>query len=191
MQGWQKRLVFSLVILVALAGMGCVHTVSPGIREQASPPISFTQLRADTESYKDRVVILGGEIVQTHNMPEGSLIEVVQKPLDAAEQPVYTDATGGRFQALCEQYLDPAVYAQGRNITVAGQVLGTRSGQVGEIDYTYPLISCLELHLWPEAVPVRRYYSYYGDFWYGDPWFWRPWYWGFYVYKRPHYHYRR
>ena len=62
--------------------------------------------------------------------------------------------------ALCKEYLDPAVYAQQRRITVAGQVLGTYDGKVGEADYTYPLISCEETHVFPSAAAepsARRY----------------------------------
>jgi outer membrane lipoprotein len=152
--------------------MGCAHTISQTVREQAEPPVPFAQLRASPEAYQDRMVILGGEIIQTHNVPEGTLLEVLQKPLDAAERPLLTDYTEGRFMALCERYLDPAVYAKGRNITVAGRVLGTRTGQVGELEYTYPLIACAELHLWPPVAPVTPYYAY--------PWYWGPYrFWGY------------
>ena len=177
-QWWQKLSVCGLVVLAALAS-GCAHTISQPIREQADPTVSFGQLQANPEAYKGRIVILGGEIQQTRNSPEGTLLEVVQKPLDAAERPFLTDRTGGRFMALCERYLDPAVYTKGRGITVAGRVLGARTGQIGELDYTYPLLSCLELHLWPQALPVPRYY-YYGYPW--DPW-WDPWYWRPYYYR--------
>jgi Outer membrane lipoprotein Slp family len=40
--------------------------------------------------------------------------------------------------ALCEGYLDPAVYSKGRQVTLAGRVLGTRTDMVGEIMYVYP-----------------------------------------------------
>jgi outer membrane lipoprotein len=181
MQGWQKRSVCGLVVLAALAS-GCAHTISRPVREQADPTVSFTQLQANPEVYKGRTVILGGEIQHTRNTPEGTLLEVVQKPLDAAERPLLTDRTAGRFMALCDQYLDPAVYTKGRDITVAGRILGLRTGQIGELDYTYPLLSCLELHLWPQAVAGWPYSSYaypWNPWW--DPWYGRPYpyrYWG-------------
>jgi len=158
--------------LAALAA-GCVHTISQPVREQADRTVSLQQLQKNPESYTDRMVILGGEIQQTQNSPEGTLLEIVQKPLDAAERPLITDYTDGRFMALCERYLDPAVYAQGREVTVAGRVLGTRPGHVGALDYTYPLVSCVELHLWPQA--NRYFYAY--PAWYWNPWYWDPWYW--------------
>jgi len=35
--------------------------------------------------------------------------------------------------ALCEGYLDPVVYSKGRQVTLAGRVLGARTDTVGEI----------------------------------------------------------
>jgi starvation-inducible outer membrane lipoprotein len=60
-------------------------------------------------------------------------------------------------------------------------VLGTRAGQIGEMSYTYPLLSCLELHLWGKVTPVEpRYGSY--PWWYWDPWYWDSWHWRRYPY---------
>jgi outer membrane lipoprotein len=162
-----------LIGWLALAGMGCAHVISEPLRQQAQPPISFAQLRTNPEVLKGRTVILGGEILQTTNLREGTRLEILQRPLNESETPKLTDTTGGRFMAFCEEYLDPAVYAQRRRITVAGQVLGTYTGKVGEVDYLYPLISCEETHLFPTAgAELRRYAGY--PWWYGDPFFY-PW----------------
>lgn len=177
----QRLGVIGLIGLVALAGAGCVHTISDAVRRQADTAISFAQLRANPEAYKGRTVILGGQLIQVHNVPEGTLLEVLHKPLDAYERPLLTDRTEGRFMVLCDGYLDPAVYAQGREITVAGRVLGWRTGPVGELEYAYPLLSCLELHLWPRLVPATPRYAPY-PWWYWDPWYWDPW------YRRPYHH---
>jgi outer membrane lipoprotein len=174
---WSHPGLWGLIGLAALLGMGCAHAISETIRMQAEPSIPFAELRANPEAYKDRTVILGGDILQTSNLREGTRLEILQKPLKRSEAPVTTDSTGGRFMALCDDYLDPAVYAPGRRITVAGRVLGTYQGKVGEVDYRYPLISCQEKYLWPQVPAVPRvYYGY--PRWYGgpyvSPWYWRP-----------------
>jgi outer membrane lipoprotein len=145
--------------------MGCAHAISDALRVQAEPHIPFAELRANPEAYKDRTVILGGEILSTENLREGTRLEVLQKPLDRAGAPRATDDTGGRFMALCRDYLEPAIYAKGRRVTIAGRVLGMYTGKVGEVDYRYPQISCEEIHLWPRTM-VMPYPSYY-DPWYG------------------------
>jgi outer membrane lipoprotein len=174
-----------LIGWLALVGMGCTHVISETVRQQAQPPVTFADLRTNPEELKGRTVILGGEILQTSNLREGTRMEILQRPLSQSETPKLTDTTGGRFMAFCKEYLDPAVYAPQRRITMAGRVLGSYDGKVGEVDYTYPLISCEETHLFPTAsAELRRYASY--PWWYGDrylyPWtigpypyaFWRP-----------------
>jgi outer membrane lipoprotein len=162
-----------LIGWLALAGMGCAHVISEPLRQQAQPQVSFAQLRTNPETLKGRTVILGGEILQTTNLREGTRIEILQRPLNESETPKLTDTTGGRFMAFCEEYLDPAVYAPRRRITMAGEVLGTYTGKVGEADYLYPLISCEEIHLFPTASAELRRYSAY-PWWYSDPYFY-PW----------------
>ena len=165
-----------LLGLIAILGMGCAHAISESLRAQAEPMIPFAQLRTNPEAYKDRTVVLGGEILNTDNLRDGTRLEVLQKPLDRSEAPQVSDDTGGRFMALCQDYLDPAVYAKGRRVTVAGRVLGSFTGKVGEVDYVYPLISCEETRLWPRAVALP--YGYY------DPWYWPPY---PYAFRRPYY----
>ena len=102
-----------------------------------------------------------------------------------------TDTSGGRFMACCKEYLDPAIYAQHRRITVAGHVLGSFSGKVGEVDYTYPMISCEETHLFPTATAETLRYAEY-PWWYGAPCYY-PWVVGPYPYpfRGPYRCYRR
>ena len=166
--------------LVAFLGTGCSHALSSGVRQQVDTTLSLAQLRAAPEAYKDRVVMLGGEMLSTRNLAAGTLLEILQKPLDSTGRPRDTDHTEGRFMALCEGYLDPAVYSKGRQATLAGRVLGTRTDAVGEMTYVYPLLACLEVHLWPPLSDYRVLYPYdYGWPWYSGwswygPYLWRP-----------------
>ena len=112
--------------------------------------------------------------MSTRNLTEGTLFEVLQKALDTTDNPFDTDRTEGRFMELCERYLDPAVYSKGRQVTLAGRVMGTRTDTIGEITYVYPLPACLEVHLWPPMPDTRTLYSYdYWWPWYG-PYWWQP-----------------
>jgi outer membrane lipoprotein len=163
-----------LIGCLALVSVGCTHIISESVRQQAQPPVSFAELRANPEGLKGRTVILGGEILHTNNFPEGTRIEILQRPLSASDTPKWTDNTGGRFMAFCKEYLDPAVYAPQRRVTIAGQVMGSYLGKVGEVDYTYPQISCEEAHLLPLVnTELNRYAAY--PWWYGGPYFYYPW----------------
>lgn len=161
--------------LVAFFSAGCAHTLSSGVRQQVDSTLSLAQIRSAPETYRDRTVVLGGDILSTRNLAEGTLLEVLHKPLDAIERPTVTDQTEGRFMALCEGYLDPAIYSKGRQITLAGRVLGSRMDTVGEITYVYPLLSCLEVHLWPPRSSVTYAYppGYPYGYWWPYPFWWR------------------
>jgi outer membrane lipoprotein len=165
-----SRRVWILLSCLTLVGMGCTHVISAPMRQQAQPLVGFAELRTNPEAFKGRTLILGGEILQTNNLREGTRLEILQRPLTDSETPKLTDTTGGRFMAFCKEYLDPAVYAPQRRITVAGQVLGSYAGKVGEVDYTYPLISCEETHLFPTAAAELRRYAVY-PWWHGAPYF--------------------
>jgi starvation-inducible outer membrane lipoprotein len=59
--------------LVALLSTGCGHALSSGVRQQIDTTLSLAQLRAAPEAYKDRIVMLGGELVSTRNLAAGTV----------------------------------------------------------------------------------------------------------------------
>ena len=84
------------------------------------------------------------------------------------------DESEGGLLALYPDYLDVAIYRQGGKVTVAGEVKEKKIQRLGEIDYTYPLISAKEIHLWPVEKKDRVYCSYlYWHYprWYGPYWY--------------------
>lgn len=165
------------VVCIALGGWGCASVISQDLLRQADQSVRFEDLRAEPERYEGKIVLLGGMIVSTKNQPTGTLLEIVQKPLDFEKRPSGGDTTYGRFLALHDGYLDPAIYAEGRDVTVAGPVIGRREQPLGEITYSYPLLQAQEIHLWP--VPTEDpIYPYPPGGWWGYPPWWRYPYWG-------------
>ncbi|MDI6890948.1 MAG: Slp family lipoprotein [Thermodesulfovibrionales bacterium] len=146
-----------LLILTIISLFGCAHVVSKEIRETVDKELTTPALFKDPDAYKGRVVILGGVIVSSTNTEEGTYIEVLQKPLDYRGRPEDTDISYGRFIIFFEGYLDTAVYSQGREMTVAGEVIGKKVCPLGEIQYPYLLIKSKELHLFKPryGIPIR------------------------------------
>jgi len=136
-----------LLFFIIVSLFGCAHVVSKELRNKAygEPPASV--LFKDPDAFKGRTVILGGVIVSSTNTKEGTYIEVLQKPLDYRGRPEDTDASHGRFIIFSEGYLETAIYSQGREITVAGEVIGKELHPLGEIQYPYPLLKSKELYL--------------------------------------------
>lgn len=141
---------FLLIWLIATLFMpGCAPVLSQGVLAQVDRAIPFEQLLEDPEAYKGRTVLLGGEIIETRNLPENTLIFMLQRPLGPRDEPDVEGESMGRFLLTVPGFLDPAIYQTGRKVTVAGAVEGKEMHPLGEIQYTYPLISRKELYLWP------------------------------------------
>ena len=146
-----------LVCSITLFILGCAHIVSQDLRDRAVKELRTDLFFREPNAHRGKIVILGGSIVSTLNTREGTYIEVVEKPLDYRGRPRYTDQSHGRFLVFYEGFLDTAIYSEGRNITVAGEVMGEKVRPLGEINYHYPLIKSRELHLVEpgQGVPIR------------------------------------
>jgi outer membrane lipoprotein len=141
---------FSGVLQHSLA-LGCSHALSLVVRQQVDTTLSLTQLRTTPGAYKDRIVMLGGDIVSTRNLTEGTRLVLSQYPTDRRGRPQTAAPSGGRFLGLAPEYLETAIYRSGRVLTVAREVRGQRNLPVGETMYPYPLLAPREMYLWPEG----------------------------------------
>ena len=174
-----RVLIKSALVVVLLLTMGCAPVISKGLRDQAAKGPTFAEALQNPEAHLDKVVIWGGVIIQSENRKEGTLILVLQKPTDYTGQPWDTDRSGGRFMALYRGFLDGELFSKGRELTVAGTLIGKRVMPLGEISYTYPLVEVKEIHLWQE----RREEYLPPPYWYYPPY--GPWWW-YHPYRHPH-----
>lgn len=146
-----------LLIILLLFFTACAHIVSPEMRRQVDTDVSSRALFLDPQAFTGKTVILGGFIAEIRTADSGSSVEVVQNPLDYRGRPSDRDQSYGRFIVLHEGMLDAAVFKPGRDITVAGEVVGTTVKPLGEMEYTYVVIKSRELHLFKpqERIPVH------------------------------------
>jgi outer membrane lipoprotein len=147
-----RNYVLSLVLVIAavLLLAGCAHVISRGVLQEVDTSVSFAQLSKDPEAYQGKTVLFGGDVIETQNLSDKTLVVVLQRPLDRRGEPSAGDVSEGRFIITTPGFLDPAIYGPGRKITVAGTVVGKEVRPLGEIEYTYPIIEKRELYLWPE-----------------------------------------
>jgi outer membrane lipoprotein len=169
---WMK---LSGVIIALFAVSGCAHVISAQLREQVDPHLAFGTVLHNPEAALGRLVIWGGRIIETTNEGDGTtVIKVLQTPLDSSGFPQDEESSEGRFLVRVPRYLDPEVYQKSRKITVAGEISGKETRPLGEMEYTYPVISARELHLWKNPT------QYPGPFVY-DHWYWGPYPYPFYL----------
>jgi len=139
----------TLLVCIALLVAGCARVISQKALKEVDQGLSFGQLLENPEAYKGKTMLLGGNIIETQNLSERTLIVVLQRPLGFRKKPSGEDVSRGRFILYAPGFLDPAIYRHGRKITVVGSVVGKEIRPLGEIEYSYPVIEKKELYLWP------------------------------------------
>lgn len=176
-----KRILLIAIVISLISS--CGHVISKSVREHARADIPFSSVKENIDKYKGMTFILGGVIVATRNTDEGSTIEAMQTPINRYGTVIDPDDSSGRFMAVEKGYLDPLIYKKGREITIAGELIGSRKKQIGEIEYAYPLFKIKEIYLWREARDYYPYYPVYSPFyryrypyWWHDPWWHRHYY---------------
>lgn len=162
--------------------------IAPELRATVDASASFPLVIEDPQRFLGKIVMWGGTILNTTVREDGSLLEILQRPLDNYDHPGLTAPSEGRF--LVErrgQFLDPAVFAEGEAVTVIGTIAEERIQPIGELNYRYPVVVASQVYLWPERpLPYGLPYWYWGypyGYWYGSPYgFWPPY--GFSPYGR-------
>ena len=171
------KLLLSVLALFLIAG--CGHVFSESARREVDKSITFGELKSDPKLFIGKYVKLGGEIAGLKNTEEGSQLQVVQFKLGSDDIPDESSASGGRFLAITPEYLDSMIYKTGRLVAIIGQVRGSKTLPLDEMQYTYPLISIVEIHVWKKSevyyyAPPYTYYPFvYPWPWYGPP-YWYP-----------------
>jgi outer membrane lipoprotein len=138
---------------------GCAPPFPRETLDKVNRNVTFQELKKGPERFKGTWVMLGGMIVASKNAKEGMLMEILQKPLGANGRPLETDSTEGRFLVQSDTFLDPAVYHEGRLITVVAEVIGRKELPLDDIMYPYPLLTMKDLHLWDPSQGPRFFFG--------------------------------
>jgi outer membrane lipoprotein len=157
---------FGSLILFGLMS-GCA-IISPELRSKVDSSLTFKEVFQSPWAYKGKIVLWGGEIIQSLPQKDGTtMIEVLRWPLNWREAPRRTVSFQGKFLVLVKGHLDLSLYKRGKDITVAGEIEGEIEGkenqQLSDNTYRYPLILSKELYLWKNYFyPYSSVYDAYG-----------------------------
>lgn len=164
----------SWLLVGALLLVGCATTSVDLIRKVPPGDPQLQEVRVNPEQFTGREVRWGGSIAGVENRADETWIEIVARPLDSYGRPRPSDESFGRFIAAVKGFRDPAVYAQGRLVTVVGVVRGGLTRSIGQYPYTYVIVDAKAIKLW-EQPSTQSYYPYrYYDPWYDPFWPTRP-----------------
>lgn len=153
---------FLMLLLACLLG-ACASVPQP-LRGE------FPALTPEQAADSQASVRWGGRIIEVLPAPDRTCLEVLGQPLDPRARPRAGDEEIGRFRACKVGFLDPAVFAQGRQVTVTGLIDGSETRQLGEYSYRMPRVAIDELMLWPEPAEIESIYLRHDPFFWNHPW---------------------
>ena len=175
-----KRIIVIGVTSLLLAS--CAPVLDRQLMREGQRNVSFDELRSNPDAYKGRLYILGGLIAEARFTEQGSQLEVLAVPVDSYGYLKEYERSSGRFLAVYPKgkvLLDPIVYKNGREVTIAGEFRELRKGRIDEMEYVYPVFEIRQIHLFEEKqyyynrypYPYYPYYPY--PYWYNP--YWGPW----------------
>ncbi|MDP3089971.1 MAG: Slp family lipoprotein [Nitrospira sp.] len=174
------RLRVILLSATLLGATGCATSQESADSTQP-PQVTFMQVKAAPDSYKNQTVTWGGEILSARRLKEGTRIEILQLPLNSSLQPTLErNKSQGRFVALQREFLDPATIPAGTFVTITGEVAGSITLPLDETEYAYPIVELKTMQVWvrteeDQRIRIRPHIGpgpYWGPYW--SP-YWRPW----------------
>ncbi|MBI4843878.1 MAG: Slp family lipoprotein [Nitrospirae bacterium] len=172
---------FLLIILCSLPLLSCAPVLRQELAVNSLYGFRLADLAEHPGAYEGRTLMFGGIIAKTTLTKEGSLIEALYMPVDSRGYHL-DNAPAGRVLALFpgnKNILDPMIFREKREVTIAGEYIGMRKGVIDEIEYIYPIFRIVELYLWEEEKDYYRhprhhlymgypYWSYGYEFWWAD-----------------------
>jgi outer membrane lipoprotein len=136
-----------LVLLASITVAGCSAPISPALKASTDFLITFAEVEKNPDAYRGTPVLWGGDILRTMQQNDGTtLIEIRQRTLAMNEEPQDIYLPEGRFFVRVNRHLDPSLYHAGKEITVAGEILGKKIMLSGNTRQQYPLyraINCI------------------------------------------------
>lgn len=187
--GLPSILIISLFLIsLSLSGCGGSQLVPAEMEGEIARDVPFEVLKENHAKFKGRLVVLGGKVLSAKRLKTETRIEVLELPLDKTDRPVVElNASKGRFLVIQPDFLDPATLPAGTLISVIGEVIGSTTLELDEMQYDYLTVKLRTVKVWP---PIQRYdYPYGGPLPYSyGPWpypYWRYPYWGPYPFWGP------
>lgn len=141
------------VFLSLVVGCSSLKTVPESYLIPVDKSVRFSELRQSPAAYRGRTILEGGRVLDIRPLKEGTWIEVLQLPLDRWDMPQKdTTQSAGRFLAMKDEFIDPAILHPGMWVTVVGEIAGMNTRPIGEVDYSYPIVKIHYLKAWEPLV---------------------------------------
>jgi outer membrane lipoprotein len=161
----------AIPLLAALSLGACASAPKP-IRGEFS---TLSPEQASQQGTPGATVRWGGSLIAVEPEASRTCFTVLSRPLRSDGKPqLKREVTDGRFIACRSGFYDPALFAEGRDVTFTGQIGGFERRAIGSYEFNYPRLDADVVYLWEEReerIDPRHAYPYRSPFW--GPW-WRP-----------------
>ncbi|SES68737.1 outer membrane lipoprotein [Nitrosomonas marina] len=145
------------LIVISLLFSACT-TLPPAFDSADIQELTYAQVKADTEKYKDVQVKWGGVVTDLKEVEDGSLMQVMLYPLDYYDRPDIDKPSEGYFLLKSEKKLDSKIYFTSREIVAIGTIEGKSDYAATYGSAGLPLINAVSIHPWPIAYRENYYY---------------------------------
>lgn len=134
----------------------CSSVIPSRYVDQAEPGITLTALASNPDKYREKVVILGGVIVEEKQDGEQVFLRLKNRPLDKdyrPHRPLSLDGPeAGYYWVIIRRDDFPKQSHQWARVTVVGQVSDTQHNATGSSGAIEPVLEALYLRGWGDAV---------------------------------------
>ena len=144
---------FGLLFTAAILLTGCSAIPEPINSADNVTLVDYQTATDNPQQVVGEQARWGGVIADVRNGEEFTIIEMVNFPLKSWGRPTVGDDSNGRFLALIDGFVDPAVYEQGRSLTILGTLQEVQTGKIDDYTYTYPVIKASGHYLWKKETP--------------------------------------
>jgi starvation-inducible outer membrane lipoprotein len=147
--------------LITVIGVTCVlsacsSTLPSRYVHQAEPGVTLTMLASNPDRYREKVVILGGVIVEEKQVDDLVFLRLRNRPLDKDyvphRPPSLESSEAGHYWVTMNRRDLPEQYRQWARVTVVGEVTGKRAGSTEPEREFEPVLTALYLRGWGDAV---------------------------------------
>ena len=161
------------LLSIVLSGCNRYQVIPDHLVKQVNDKLSYEQVKGSPETYRGRIVVWGGEVLNAVREGDRTKIEVLQMPLNKDHIPDVPKASSrGRFFVLDSRHeiIDPAIFEEGSKVTVIGEIEGKSSKSSDPVSSESPVLAIRDMTLWSSHsrgfLPSHSSY-YYGYGYYG------------------------
>ncbi len=152
-----------LVVAILCLGATSCAPFSSDLMRRVDPTVTLAEVQRDPQPFVGKEVLWGGIIAESRVYQNETHIFVRKTDLDYEKRPTHLDRSTGRFLVRYAGFLDPAIYRDGREISVIGEIAGREILPLSNTTYPYPIVVAKELHLWERRPVYAPVYP---------PWYW-------------------